>query len=212
MTKSTKIVAALGVAAGIGIAALPLGSFAAELIPFDYTTATSTGKDVTVKLSVGEAIAVATDATVCGDITLQVNQTGSCKHKIAGGTNAVNGFTLSVADKDSELALVNATGSGTATAKIAAKDGALTAGMANGGWNISGGALSEKAITVAPQTVIKTKGAKEVATEMTYNFATQKNQEIGDYTDVITYTIAKNESAVSTEEGLDGATILTGNE
>lgn len=204
MTKSTKIIAALGVAAGLGIAALPAGSiFAADLIPFDYTTATSTGKDVTVKLTVGEAIAIAVEKSECDAGTAQVKSVAFCDEKVAGGTNAVNGFTLSVKDKEGSTSLVNADGSGTATAEIAATDSEVFTGTvdapvwAAAGWNLTGGALNHAGITATEQTVVRTNAAKDYQTTVRYNIATSENQEIGEYSDVITYTIKANNAAVA---------------
>ena len=52
MTKSTKIIAALGVAAGLGIAALPAGAiFADTLLPLDLTNGTKQSQDVTRSLT-----------------------------------------------------------------------------------------------------------------------------------------------------------------
>ncbi len=210
MTKSTKIIAALGVAAGLGIAALPAGAIFADdnLIPFGQG-ATSTAKNVTVQLTVGESIALAVEGTTCDAGELSVSDTGHCDQKVAGGTNAVNGFTLSVADADSELALTKA-GATTKAQKIAAVDGALTAGMTDGGWNLTGGALSQKAISASAQTVIATNAPKDAQVTMDYNIATQSSQETGTYTDQITYTIAKNQSALAAEEGLGNALVITG--
>ena len=208
MTKSTKIVAALGVAAGLGIAALPAGAiFATDLIPFDYTTATDADKDVTVKLNVGESIAIATEGDECDAGTTAVKSTASCAQKIAGGTNNEFGFTLSVNDDaDTSLARVGGTGAGNDI--IEAVDGAL-GGSASwaAGWNLTGGALNAKGITTGLQTVMVTDQAEDAQIVMTYNIATKPNQTIGDYEDTITYTIEKNNASVS-PSGLDGATII----
>lgn len=196
MTKSTKIIAALGVATGLGIAALPMGSiFADTLLPLNYTGA-QTSAEVKVKLKVSEAIAIATNKTVCGDdVTMVVKTNGSCKHLIAGGTNSKNGFTISVKDKDTDLALVNTNGSTAATAKIAAHDGDVNATAGTYGWSIKGGDQdfqNAKAIKATAQSVLKTTAAADKETEMTYNFATLPNQEVGTYEDTIVYTIAAN--------------------
>ena len=211
MTKSTKIIAALGVAAGLGIAALPAGSiFATDLIPFDYTTATSADKDVTVKLTVSESIAIATEGDECDAGRVTVKSTASCTQKIAGGTNAKYGFTLSVKDKDSDTSL-NLDGTTTAVSndEIEAVAGTL-GGSASwvSGWNLTGGALNQAAISATEQTVMKTSAAKDAQISMVYNVATKPNQTVGNYSDVITYTIAKNNSAVATEEGMSGATVV----
>lgn len=223
MTKSTKIVAALGVAAGLGIAALPAGAiFATELIPFDYSDAgLYTTKDVTVRLNVAEALSLGVEDTDCAattdhgdasdpawDITddartsanLTVKSTGFCKHKIAGGTNNKNGFKLTVKDADADLNLNRQIASGetlTNDGKIPAVAGALGGTTWVAGWNLTGGNLTNAAIAATDQIVIGTNAAKDVQVNMTYNFATKPNQEAGKYSDVITYTVAQNTTALS---------------
>lgn len=192
MRKSTKIVAVLGIAAGLGIASLPLGTFAEEsksILPLNYDKPKES-TDVKVGINVDSAITIASDTDRCVKEGVKVYSVGSCSHKIAGGSNNQYGFTITVADKDSELALVNSNGSTKNTARVEAKDGALKAG--DGAWNISGGLLENKAIKETNQDVLKTDKSGEVETDMTYNFATQRNQERGSYEDTIVYTISDN--------------------
>lgn len=205
MTKSTKIIAALGVAAGLGIAALPAGSiFAQSLTPLDLKNNTKQSQDVTVSLTVGEAITLGVENVVCATtgeenpsgaaVSLTVKATGSCSHAVAGSTNAAAGYTLSVKDKDSETALtLNGEATSVAQSKIVAQGGALGGDPWVAGWNLSGGDLAANtAITAANQTVKTRATAGEDLFTMTYNFATRADQNAGLYKDVITYTIAKN--------------------
>lgn len=223
MTKSTKIIAALGVAAGLGIAALPAGAIFADntLIPLDYGTANDAAKDVQVKLTVDESIALAVQHNVCtASATLHISDTGSCKNVIAGATNGQYGFTLSVATRpaDAEHSIVAATdymglNGGTqseASAKVAAVDGTAVS-AANPGWNMTGGALTNAAAKTTAQTVMKTNAAKQAEVDMTYNFATRADQQAGDYWTYIQYTIAKNGAAVATEEGMTNARVIVSN-
>lgn len=207
MTKSTKIIAALGVAAGLGIASLPAGAIFAQddLIPFDYTTAESDDVNVTVRLTVGEALAIATEGTECeatvnGD-DFTIKSAGNCSQKVAGGTNALYGFTLYVEDEDSDTDLVR-TGATTANGRIEAVDGGLgdVSGTWTAGWNLTGGALNQAAIAGAGsgQIVMRTNNAHDAQISMTYNVATKEAQEQGEYSDVIVYSIEKNNDAVTT--------------
>ena len=206
MTKSTKIIAALGVAAGLGIAALPAGAIFADdnvLIPLDLTSNTKQSQDVTVSLTVGEAITLGVEnvkcattdgaATAGAEVSLTVKATGSCSHRIAGSTNKATGYTLSVKDKDSETALtLNGAATSVAQDKIVSQDGALGGSTWVAGWNLTGGALENTGITTENQTVKSRATAGEDEFTMTYNFATRTDQNAGTYKDVITYTIAKN--------------------
>lgn len=202
MTKSTKIIAALGVAAGLGIAALPAGAiFADTLLPLSYDNS-KTSQDVTVSLTVGEAITLGVENVKCAttdgnatngaEVSLTVKSTGSCSHKIAGGTNKANGFTLSVQDAGGSTALTLQGGSDIDQNKIEAVDGDLGGSTWVAGWNLSGGDITKKAVKSTAQAVKTTSAAGQVEFDMTYNFATRVDQNAGRYSDVITYTIAKN--------------------
>lgn len=215
MTKSTKIIAALGVAAGLGIAALPAGAiFADDLIPFDYTAPTTTAadKDVTVKLTVTDSIAIAVEKSECvakvGAADFQVKTLGTCEEKVAGGTNNIYGFTLNVKDADSDTSLKRS-GSTTANGQIEAVDGNLGGTTWVAGWNLTGGALDKAAITDSNQKVMKTNNAHDAQVNMVYTIATKPNQEVGTYEDVITYSIVANQTAV-TEGAVDGDTTVGG--
>ena len=90
---------------------------------------------------------------------------------------------------------MNTNGSTAATAKIAAHDGDVNATAGTYGWSIKGGDQAfqnAKAIKATAQDVLKTTAAADKETEMTYNFATLPNQEVGTYEDTIVYTIAAN--------------------
>ena len=189
MTKSTKLVAALGVAAGIGVAALPLGAFATvttAVTPYDESPQDT---DVEVELIISNAVGIASDKAKCST-TMMPNATDSCANIVSIGTNDRNGMTLTVKDSDSNTNLV---GNQATPVNIAAVAGTLTAGTA--GWNISGGLLTNAAITAADQNVYvgdTTSGAEERDVNMTYNFATDVDQAQGTYSDTITYTVTAN--------------------
>ena len=224
MTKSTKIIAALGVVTGLGIAMLPAGSiFAANtLIPLDYSTNDSSAKNVQVKLTVGESIALAVEKSVCdgknaNNNNLSISDTGSCKNVIAGATNAPFGYTLSVSTRPADSAngvaaatdymALNGVAQTEDSAMIAAVDGKAVS-AANPGWNMTGGALTNAAAKATNQTVLKTNSTKQAEVDMTYNFATRSDQQAGDYWTYIQYTIAKNNAAVATEEGMTNARVV----
>ncbi len=212
MTKSTKIIAALGVAAGLGIAALPAGAIFAVTDPiFDYSSDTATSANVTVRLNVGEAIALKVSATDClgdsdsaeaGVQSFTLSDAGSCTMNVSGGTNAVSGFDLKVAIADGATSYLKLAGSTTQTSQnsIPGQNGsAVAAGTA--GWNLTGGALTNFAPTSTATTMLRTQGAKQLTTEVTYNFATGADQESGEYSTQLTYTIAPNTAGLTEATG-----------
>ncbi len=185
MTKSTKIVAVLGVIAGLGVASLPLGTFATTYVVTPYGASPKT-VDTEIELTIGNAVGIATNAEKkCSASTLP-NTTASCQQIISIGTNSANGMTLTVADKDANTDLTNTA----ANDKIVAANGDIAAG--DGKWNISGGLLSKKAITNSAQNVYVGTTAEEKDVSMTYNFATRANQKSGVYTDKIVYSVNAN--------------------
>ena len=111
MSKSTKVIAALGVVAGLGVAALPLSSFAA-----------STG-DVNVKVEVGSTISMTIDGAdhsttaLEKSVAMDNNDTdSSLTASIKVTTNDANGYILSVKDKNGDgAALKGALSSNTQT-------------------------------------------------------------------------------------------------
>lgn len=168
-----KIIAGLGVATALGVAALPVAGTFAE----------SASVDVTV--NVGSTIAISADSPAA--VTMNPDQkTSSNAANVTVSTNSLNGYTLSVKDADSNTALVNGNGD-----TIPALGGALSAGTA--GWNITGGNLNNAAISATDQVVKTNNNSNHTAiandvTAMTYNFATGTAQMQGTYVDTIIYT------------------------
>lgn len=208
MTRSTKIVAALGVAAGIGVAALPLGSFATlELVSSPQS------KDVRVQLTVPKAVAIASDKdnssnpcsaamTVSGSSTTDImpNSVATCENVVTAAANHA-GAVLSVKTAGTganatDLALAGGGDS------LTASDAAVSAG--SGTWNISAARTSgtgtiatafsgQKGITTSDQPVYTTTAAEEANITMTYHFGTKPDQTVGTYSNVLTYTVTAAE-------------------
>ena len=171
-----KIIAGLGVATALGIAALPVaGTFAAD-----------NSASVNVTVNVGATIAISADSPATVSMTPN-EKTSSNAANVRVSTNNTGGYMLTVKDGDTNTNLVNAN----ANDVIPAVDGALNAGTA--GWNISGGNLSNKAVLTTEQTVKTNSNSDRKAisndvTAMTYNFATKDAQMQGQYVDTIVYT------------------------
>lgn len=172
MTKSTKIIAALGVIAGLGVAALPIGAFAAST------------QEVTVKVNIDSSISLGVDQAMT-QVTMAPNQADSTslKTKLTVATNNAAGYKLEVKDKDADTSLKSGANSIPAAASV-------TAGTA--AWNVKGGDkvfASGAAITAADQLVAESNApAASAQTDMTYGVSTASNQASGTYQDIITYT------------------------
>lgn len=125
MSNITKAIAALGVVAGLGVAALPLSSYAVE------------SGNVTIKAVVDSAIQIetSTDEVTITTLKPDVNEirTSSVNVTVTGtGTN----YNLNIKDSDGNTALVGVSGNAAATsASIAA---AVPTGT-NSAWAFRGG-------------------------------------------------------------------------
>ncbi len=191
MTKSTKIIAALGVVAGIGVAALPLTSYAAE-------------NDVTVTVNVSSAISQ--NITSTNTVTLAPNAADTSTMKINSSisTNDLDGYTITVKDKDTNTALVHTTtpahtiptGAGQPTAgtaswavKAAAAYSGQTAGL-NTTWTAMP-ASSASPLTLRNKSAGAAVTTNEVST-LEIGVATAAAQPTGAYADTIVFTANSN--------------------
>lgn len=151
MSKITSAMAVLGVVAGLGVAALPLASYA------------QTSGPVTVKAEVNSAISVefvGTAQEVDFGTLMPKSDVVTRGGQVAVTTSNATGYTLSVSDTDSDNALTKVGADGlVAAAKIAAGTPAkdTTAwGITGGdltGWHIvpaKGDSLEVKKTTAAP--------------------------------------------------------------
>ena len=130
MSKSTKIIAGLGVAAALGVAALPMASFA-------YTGEGTVEVSASIAGTIGMQINTAADGTMSGDIADEATQAGfeaafgnvtlGNGYKKVGNTiikvhtNQPGGYVLSATGADLEQ-----TGADTGTAVIPASTAGVT--------------------------------------------------------------------------------------
>ena len=141
MSKMSKAVAVLGVVAGLGVAAMPLSTYALTA-QSDETTIQATVKD-TIALVVE---ANATDADAFDDTTNTLNigdliVNGPVVSKSLDAVvyaNGTTGYTLSIAPADStNTAMVGATASNTATIPALTANGALGGGVKGWGFRVA---------------------------------------------------------------------------
>ena len=191
MLKYTKIVATLGVITGLGIASLPLATFAAP-IPLDGSVPSS--QNVVVQLTVGDAVAVAVDSNNVNAGNVSPNQTKNVSTTVSYATNHNTGMTLTVKDLDEDTDMTaGLSGSPVAgTNVISAGTNGNVAGTGN--WSIKGGLLtSPTAMVKQSQTALKVQESNapvNTTVNVDYDFSTGASQLPGTYQDTIVYTAA----------------------
>jgi hypothetical protein len=180
MTKYAKIMATFGVLAGLGVASLPLATFAAN------------NSETTVKVTVQEGISIANDNATVDLGNKTPGEAGTATSKLTAATNNATGLSITVKDKDEDTSLKPTT----ATGSIAGIDFIPTGTSGTGTWSLKGGALTvDTAMVPASATPLTVKNTSSPSTEevtMTYRIEPGAAQRQGTYEDVIVYTVAKN--------------------
>ena len=178
MSKYSKIVATLGVITGLGIASLPLASFAA---PIPLVDGTPKSANVKVQLTVGDAVAIAVNSNDANAGNAAPNQTKNAATTVSYATNKSTGMTLTVKDADVDTNMTAGhTGTVAGTDVIAAGTQGAVAGQ--GQWSIKGGLLALK--------VAESSAPVNTDVAVTYNISTGASQLPGTYEDTIVYTAA----------------------
>lgn len=204
MSKMTTAIAALGVVAGLGVAAMPLATYA------------DTTRDVPLKLTVEETIEISTSSdddpfTKVSDVELSTANKGdnadyaSKDFEVFVKTNASNGYTISAKSTTTETALKTADGNEIpANAALAAGTSAwaykVTPGTQGDGATAPGETnMSAWTAISATDAVIYTatqdKGGistanKGLGTGVTFGASISNSQAAGDYTGSVTFTAA----------------------
>lgn len=195
MTKAiTKVIAGLGIVAGLGVAALPLSSYAAS----------EESSNVTVNVTINDTIGTVSPdcANSSGEGAAGTSINSSCG--ISGSSNA--GISILIKDADSTLNLVS--GSNT----IAPIGGVLTdanfaftnianINAGNGGWGyavassdagitVTSGYTDYNPITATDVKVAGTTAASTVSnTSINFRAVTPASQAPGTYTDTVVVTV-----------------------
>ena len=181
MTKYAKIMATFGVLAGLGVASLPLATFAANT------------SETTVKVTVQEGISIANDNSTANAGSKAPGETGSATSNLTAATNNAAGLKITVKDKDTDTSLKPTT----TTGSVAGVDFIPTGTSGIGTWSIKGGDLAVDTAMVgsdhATGLVVKnTTGPSTEQVAMTYRIEPGAAQRQGTYEDVIVYTVTKN--------------------
>lgn len=190
MSKMSKAIAVLGVVAGLGVAALPLSSYAA------FDTAQVTAKvngaiSVTVTGNKDTATGMGDGYTV-GDKEVFLNPInggtaaeGKASVKVSG--NAPAGYTLTIKDSDAQTALVSAENQVIA-AGVPAQGSSL--------WGFKGGSVgSYQGIQTTDTEIAKTTEAlatEGATTEVTFGVSVSADQAEGLYKGGVIFTAVAN--------------------
>ena len=183
MTKYAKIMATFGVLAGLGVASLPLATFAAN------------NSETTVKVTVQEGISIANDNATADAGNKTPGEAGSATSNLTAATNNAAGLKITVKDKDEDTSLRSASFTAPTT-PVAGVDFIPTAASGVGTWSLKGGDLTvDTAMVKNSETALVVKNTSSASTEhvpVTYRIEPGTSQRQGTYEDVIVYTVTKN--------------------
>ena len=181
---TAKIIKALGVSAALGIAAMPLTTFAVD---------PATG-DADVSVTINPSISMTLDtSSVSTAIDLSAADITTMKIKASVSTNARGGYTLELNDQDTDTALRHETLN--SPYKIDTSAAAPTAGTSS--WAVKGGEVTNwTAMPASNGTALTLKSAaaptngiiSNEQTEVTYGVASGNDLASGTYSDTVVYT------------------------
>ena len=179
MSKITKTIAALGVVAGLGVAALPLASYAAP--------GTSNPQDITVTATLEDSLAMSVTETA---LTFMIENNGDVVKNSTTATvttNNASGYNLDIQAKDGDTDL-------TATGDYTIPTGPAAQGTSAWGYNKDGGDTYQ-AVPAVATSIASSAAATEVGGEETTIYigvSADSSQEKGVYTGGFTLTASNN--------------------
>lgn len=198
MPKMVKTIAALSVVAGLGVAALPLSTYAVT----DST-------NVTAQVEVGESISVTADAA---DDTVKITGVAANQDVKEGSTiltiqtNNTSGYNLTIKDADTTTALTTTGGSASDGIPAIASAGDLVKGKKGWGFktststegvSVSSSAQAYRGVETSPQTIASRAtgaSAANVGDQVTLTFGVVVDSSIsaGTYSDEVVITATTN--------------------
>ena len=216
MSKSTKIIAGLGVAAALGVAALPMASFAdnySALVPVEATVANSVKIEVKDMNADTPAWVAAQQADASGTNAFADLETINFGSAIAPGagvakadqteirvtTNFPAGYTIGAVTTDLEQTI----GSGSASiADFATATAVSASGNTTSGWGINVQKNASDYVLGSATTYIGSNGTFETVSDLTgqtvntyvanYGLNVSATQAAGTYSGSVTYTVASD--------------------
>lgn len=198
MSKIAKSIAVLGVVAGLGVAALPLSSYAA--------TPANVDREVTVQLTIEEELNFKIDSAEAGKTVTLTNTsptglyTQATPLVLTVDTTVAKGYTLNMVGATDETSttnnvLKNTTGSSSATIPSATFSG--TNATSAWGYKIAEGAttVSGTDFTTVPTTATKVASSDEATKEdsaVIFGAYVVAGQEAGTYEGKVKFTASAN--------------------
>lgn len=199
MSKMSKAIAVLGVVAGLGVAALPLSSYAADGATASKSAQVQAKVEGAISIDIVEPTTPNTgdDVSLTGSLlnlgTLKINgapNTGAMGVRVA--TNAANGYSLSIKSASSATGMVGSNGAEGFTIPANA---AVTTGTAGWAYKVGAGnqtAITDKDVEIrAPGAITGTDtvdNKKAETTDVTFIVAADSNTHDGTYTGTVVFT------------------------
>ena len=198
MSKSTKVIAALGVAAGLGVASLPAATFAA----------TAQSRQVQIQANVSESHTISVDDATKSTTNLNPGATdATLSSTITIDSNNPKGYSLTVAASGNENHVTDLWNSGASSAIAAFSSEQTTLSNETPGW---GGKLASaytgaSGLTATGYNGFTTTGSQVVYSSnalasdieneyvVNYGIALAPNQATGQYSGAVTYTLSATE-------------------
>lgn len=181
MSKMTKTIAALGVVAGLGVAALPLSSYAAQSQPVTLTAVIDSNISITAEdteVSVGTVMVGGEVAKASTDVTVT--------------TNSATGYTLQIKDEDANTNMTN-------NANLDAVIPAGSPAKGTSAWGVSVDDGAEwKAVTADGIELAKSSTAASEddlftgTTTVTFGVSAATGQASGTYKDTVVFVATTN--------------------
>ena len=194
MLNSKRIIAGLGVVAGLGVAMLPLTSYA------DTVSDTSDAETITV--NVADTISVSVSATYASGSAIAVNQgeenTAGLTHTVTVAGNTYNDYTLTVAASNTNL--VHSSVSSATIPTLSEASSTLSAGSWGYQYTTAAGGSAYNGtwqpLSTSGSTIHSASGTKSTTYSedwgVKYGVKAAENQLSGTYTTTVTYTATAN--------------------
>ena len=201
MSKLNKAIAALGIVAGLGVAALPLSSYAADLKTVSQNLTVQAYIEETISITIAEGSegsftdkGASTDAILdLGNVALGSYATGDVDVKVM--TNSDSGYTLTLASATDSTTMTNGkTGTINAIASGAIESSSTSAWgykVGSGNWTGVVANNSDSKPTIDSSTA-PTDGESTGVTNVTFGVAASSTQESGTYTASVVFTATSN--------------------